>query len=171
MEQYIGEIRIFGGNYAPSGWALCNGQLLNIVEHEILFSLIGTTYGGDGQTTFALPDLRGRLALHMGPNPTTGTQYNLGQKGGTETVTLTSNQLPAHTHAVSAQSAAGTTNSPTNAFWATSGAMQYSTQAPNGTMNPQAVSIVGGDQYHENMMPYLPMNYIISLEGLWPQQN
>ncbi len=169
MESFIGEIRIFAGNYAPAGWAICDGTLLSISENEMLFSLIGTTYGGDGQTTFALPDFRGRVVISQGQNPTTGTTYTLGQKGGTETVTLTTQQMPVHTHNVQASSLAGTASSPANATWAKF--EQYSSQAPNGTMNPNTISSVGGNQAHNNMMPYLPINYIICVYGIFPQQS
>ncbi|MBM7647792.1 microcystin-dependent protein [Bacillus ectoiniformans] len=161
---------MFAGNYAPEKWALCQGQLISITENEALFSLIGTTYGGDGRTTFALPDYRGRVVVHQGQNPITGTMYPLGQKAGTETVTLTTAQLPEHTHVVHASSQAGTEPTPENNVWG-SGVQQYSTQAPNATMNPQTVSNVGGNQSHDNMMPYLTMNYIISLYGIYPQRS
>ncbi|BDH60583.1 tail Collar domain-containing protein [Lysinibacillus sp. PLM2] len=169
MDSYVGEIRLFAGNYAPQGWALCHGQMLYIAENELLFSLIGTTYGGDGQTTFALPDFRGRVVLSQGQNPTTGTNYTLGEKAGTETVTLSVDQLPNHTHGVQASSSSATVSSPENAYWASFA--QYSTQAPNGKMNPAAVSGVGGSVPHNNMMPYLSMNYIISLYGIYPQES
>lgn len=169
MEPYVGEIRIFAGNYAPQGWALCQGQILSIAEYDLLFALIGTTYGGDGQTTFALPDFRGRVVLSQGQNPATGTTFNMGQKAGTETVTLTTGQMPSHTHGMQASSLSGTTSSPTNAVWAQS--PQYSTSTPNGSMNPSTVSSVGGNQAHNNMMPYLPINYIICLYGIYPSQN
>ncbi|TSI05170.1 phage tail protein [Lysinibacillus sp. BW-2-10] len=168
MDSYVGEIRIFAGNYAPLGWALCHGQMLSISENELLFSLIGTTYGGDGQTTFALPDFRGRVVLSQGQNLTTGTTYTLGQKAGTETATLTVDQLPHHTHEVKASSASSTVSSPENAYWASFA--QYSNQAPNGTMNPAVVLSVGESLPHNNMMPYLSMNYIISLYGIYPQE-
>lgn len=169
MEAYVGEIKLFAGNYAPAGWAICNGTTLSIPGNEMLFSLIGTTYGGDGQTTFALPDFRGRVVLSQGQNPTTGTTYNVGQKAGTETVTLTLDQLPAHTHGVQASSNGPTTNNPEGAIWTTN--KQYSTLAPNGTMKPNTVSSVGGNGAHNNMMPFLPINYIICLYGLYPQQS
>lgn len=167
-EPYIGEIRMFAGNYAPVGWEFCHGQLLPIAEYDTLFMLIGITYGGDGQTTFGLPDLRGRIPVHMGQNPQTGTIFTPGQKAGTETVTLTLAQLPNHTHTVTASTIANT-NSPANAVWA-SGAMQFANTAPNGTMNPVTVSSVGGNNDHENRMPYLPINFIISLYGIYPSQ-
>jgi microcystin-dependent protein len=117
MEPYIGEIRMFAGNFAPQGWAFCNGQLLSIAENDVLFSLIGTTYGGDGQTTFALPDLRGRIPVHQGRS-TFGTIFPLGSTGGTETVTLTQAQIPSHSHPLYIQSGQGNLTMPENAFWA-----------------------------------------------------
>ncbi|GEC88325.1 phage tail protein [Brevibacillus brevis] len=169
-EPFLGEIRMFGGDYAPQGWALCNGQILSISEYDTLFSLIGTTYGGDGQTTFALPDLRGRIPLHQGKNPSTGTTYVMGEKNGVESVTLTVSQLPAHTHTVHASSQPGTQNSPANAVWAKN-AQQYSANAPDGVMNASSLSAVGGNQPHSNLMPYTVINFIIALYGIYPQQN
>lgn len=172
MDQYLGEIRMFAGNFAPVGWALCNGSLLSIAQYDALFALIGTTYGGNGQTTFALPDLRGRIPIHMGQNPSTGTTYNLGQAGGVETVTLTSQQMPAHTHQVYATTADGTQSSPANGLWAKSALNEYSTAtAPVTAMAANAVVPVGGNQPHDNIMPYQCINFIIATEGLWPPQN
>lgn len=171
MDPFIGEIRQFAGNFAPQGWAFCNGQLLPISGYEALFSLIGTTYGGDGQTTFALPDIRGRVVLHQGTNPTTGTSFNMGQKAGTETVTLTEQQLPNHTHGVSASASAGSIPNPTNAVWAKGQYNQYSVNPPNGTMNLNAVSNAGGGQAHDNMMPYFTISYIIALTGIYPTRS
>lgn len=171
MDPFIGEIRQFAGNYAPQGWAFCNGQVLSISENEALFSLIGTTYGGDGQTTFALPDFRGRVVLHQGSNPTTGTTFNIAQKGGTETVTLTEQQLPSHTHVVAATSDDGSTPNPSNALWAKGQYNQYSNAEPNGTMNVDAISSSGGSQGHDNMMPYLTVSYIIALTGIYPTRS
>lgn len=168
MDQFVGEIRLFAGDYAPDGWALCNGQLVSISENEILFSLIGTTYGGDGQTTFALPNFQGRVVVHQGQNPTTGTTFVNGQMGGAESVTLISSQLPAHTHQVKASSLDGTTPSPENAVWAKD--IQYSTQPPNGTMNATIVSSVGGNAPHNNVMPFLTISYIIALYGIYPTE-
>ncbi|MEK5232998.1 tail fiber protein [Lysinibacillus sp. FSL K6-0232] len=148
MEPYVGEIRMFAGNYAPEGWALCNGQIMSIAENELLYSLIGTTYGGNGQTTFALPNFQSRVVVHQGQNPTTSTNFVMGQAGGVETVTVTSAQLPAHTHQVTASSLDGTTPSPENAVWAKG--IQYSTQPPTGTMNPTSVSSAGGNTPHNN---------------------
>ncbi|HTZ19132.1 MAG TPA: tail fiber protein, partial [Dissulfurispiraceae bacterium] len=138
---YIGEIKMFGGNFAPVGWALCNGQLLPISENDALFNLIGTTYGGDGQTTFALPDLRSRIPVHA------GSGYTLAQTGGVETVTLTTTQIPSHTHMPQCNSGSGTQNSPAGNVWASAAsAKQFTDQAPNVTMNPAAMISSGGGQ-------------------------
>ncbi|BAU27072.1 microcystin-dependent protein [Aneurinibacillus soli] len=170
-EPYIGEIRMFAGNYPPIGWAFCDGSVLPISGNEVLFTLIGITYGGDGQTTFALPDLRGRIPIHMGTSSLSSATYVLGQKGGTETVTVTESQLPQHTHPVFAQSADGTTTSPNNAFWATSSINQYSKSEPTSTMKNTAISSIGGNQSHNNMMPFLAVTFIIALEGMYPSLN
>lgn len=166
---------MFAGNYAPEGWALCAGQLLPIAQHEALFALIGTTYGGDGQSTFALPDLRGRIPLHMGINPATGTAYHLAQSGGAERVTLTHEQLPAHTHVPNAQSTdVGTQASPENAVWASAGAVSQFTDAePDVIMSSQAVLPAGAPQPqpHENRMPYLAVSFIIALNGIFPTES
>lgn len=167
-QPYVGEIRIFAGNFAPAGWAFCDGSLIPIEDNETLFMLIGTTYGGDGQTTFALPDLRGRVPIHAGQSRLTGTNYSLGQLGGTEAVTLNSGQLPMHTHQVSASSQAGESTSLQNQVWASSSAKPYAAGAPTGAMNPAAIASSGGNQPHENMMPFLTTNYIISLFGIYP---
>ncbi|UIO40638.1 tail fiber protein [Brevibacillus brevis] len=169
-EPFLGEIRMFGGDFAPQGWALCEGQILSISEYDTLFSLIGFTYGGDGQTTFALPDLRGRIPLHQGKNPSTGTTFVIGEKNGVESVTLNVPQLPAHTHTVHASSQPGTQNSPTNAVWAKNSQL-YSTNAPDGLMNASSLSTVGGNQPHSNLMPFTVINFIIALYGIYPQQN
>lgn len=165
MEQYIGEIRMFSGNFAPMGWLLCQGQLLPISGNEALFSLLGTTFGGDGQTNFALPDLRGRVPLHV------SQAYPQGQKGGSETVTLTAQQLPAHTHTVGAQVAAGTSTHPEGALWAQASVSAFAAVNANQPMNPQAVAATGGNQPHENMMPFLCVNFIIATEGLYPSRD
>jgi microcystin-dependent protein len=169
-ESYLGEIRMFAGNFAPMGWALCNGQLLSIAENEALFSLLGTSYGGDGQSTFAVPDLRGRVPVHFGQSAAFGTTYHLGQTGGVETVTLSSQQLPAHSHAVSIQTVQGTTNDPANAVWAKSSLNQFGTGTPKGQMHPSAVGSSGGNQSHDNMMPATCIQFIISLQGYYPPQ-
>lgn len=172
-ECYVGEIRIFGGNFAPVGWAFCDGSILSISENETLFMLIGTTYGGDGQTTFALPDLRGRIPLHAGTNPRTGTTYVQGQMSGSETVTLISQQLPVHTHLVSANSTTGDSPTPSNHVWglSDSGKQYIESSTPNGTMSPSSILPVGGSQPHDNMMPFLTVNFIIALYGIYPPQN
>lgn len=170
MDPYLGEIRLFAGTYAPVGWALCNGAVIAISENEALFSLLGTTYGGDGTATFGLPDLRGRAPLHLGKNPS-GSNYVLGQKGGAEEVTLTMEQIPAHIHPVLASNAAGTGDSPAGSYFAaTATATQsvYSDQAPSGTMAPAAMTDAGGNQPHENMMPFMTITYIIATQGIYP---
>jgi microcystin-dependent protein len=162
---------MFAGNFAPAGWMFCDGQLLPISENETLFQLIGTTYGGDGQSTFALPDLRGRLPLHMGSNA--GQTFTLAQSAGTEEVTLTTQQIPIHTHPHMCSSGGGTTSSdPTNAVAAPADLSQYSTAGFDGATQmgtPACLSdITGGSQPHTNFMPYLCINFIISLFGLFP---
>ena len=168
---YVGEIRMFAGNFAPVGWALCQGQVLSISENDILFNLIGTTYGGDGQTTFALPDLRGRFPMHMGQGPGTSNRTQ-GQTGGVETVTLSLNQIPAHSHVPQAVSRDGNQRSPTNNSWAASqtGDFVYSSSAPTVQMNAGAIGAAGGSQPHDNMAPYVAVNFIISLYGVYPTQ-
>jgi microcystin-dependent protein len=164
---YVGEIRMFAGNFAPAGWAFCNGALLPISENEILFNLIGTTYGGDGVNTFALPNLQSRIPIHVGPG------YALGQSGGAETVTLTTGQIPAHSHVPLANSAAGGQQSPANGIWASSNPSlnNYSTVAPIVAMSANALGSTGGSQPHENMVPYLAVNFILSLFGIFPSQS
>lgn len=164
-QPYVGEIRMFGGNFAPAGWMFCEGQLLPISENETLFNLIGTTYGGDGQSTFALPDLRGRVPIHM------GNGFILAEAGGVEEVTLTVNQIPAHTHAMlaTANNAAGVV--PTGQVVAASSEVTvtpYGTDAPQTNLSPQAVTSVGGSQPHTNFQPYLCVDFIISLFGIFP---
>lgn len=164
-QPYVGEIRMFAGNFAPAGWMFCEGQLLSISENEVLFQLIGTTYGGDGQSTFALPDLRGRLPLHQ--NAPGG--FPLAATGGAEAVTLTVNQIPAHAHPVLASSGAGSASSPQNNVLATTVGNIYSgVTGMQVNMSAQAVSGTGGSQPHNNFQPYLCVNFIISLFGLFP---
>jgi microcystin-dependent protein len=170
-DQYIGEIRLFTGNYAPEGWALCDGTELPINGYQELFSLIGTTYGGDGQTTFRLPDLRGRIPIHAGTNPQTGTMFLLGDQGGVETVTLTGSQMPAHTHQVNVDAHEGTSAQLTGKFFANSNINQYSSNPANSTLSQDTVGFAGGNQPHDNMMPYLVLNFIIATHGLYPSQN
>ncbi|RJX39229.1 phage tail protein [Paenibacillus pinisoli] len=162
-DQYVGEIRMFAGNYAPQGWALCNGQLLSISQHEVLYVLLGTTYGGDGRTTFALPDLRGRVPIHN------NNTIPLGSLGGSEKVTLTSQQLPAHTHMASATANTGDQSSPANGVWAA--ITNYSEDASKiVSMNANAVAPAGGSQAHDNMMPSTAVSFIIALEGIFPSE-
>jgi microcystin-dependent protein len=162
-QPYVGEIRIFAGNFAPAGWMFCEGQLLPISENETLFQLIGTTYGGDGQSTFALPDLRGRIPLHQGNNLT------LAEQGGAEEITLTVNQIPAHSHPLLAANAVGNDPNPNNHVLAESSAVSlYQSASPAAAMAPQSISSTGGSQPHTNFQPYLCVNFIISLFGIFP---
>ena len=167
-DPFIGEIRLFGGSFAPLGWAFCNGQSLPIADYDALYNLVGTTYGGDGVTTFALPDLRGRLPLHQGPG------YTLGQSGGVESVTLTTQQVPSHTHVVNGTSANASTTSPAGNVPATMGAVTtflYGTDAPPSSLSPQAVGLTGGNQPHDNLQPYLCVSFIIATAGIYPTPN
>lgn len=162
-QPYVGEIRMFAGNFAPAGWMFCEGQLLPISENETLFNLIGTTYGGDGQETFALPDLRGRLPLHM------GNGFVLAETGGAEAITLTVNQIPAHSHPLLASSSGATLATPINNVLAESVTINsYIEDVTNSNMNPATVSAVGGNQPHTNFQPYLCIDFIISLFGIFP---
>ena len=164
-DPFVAEIRIFPFNFAPRGWAFCNGQLLPISQNTALFSLLGTTYGGDGQSTFGLPDLRGRVPVHQ------GNGYQLAQTGGTETETLTTAQVPAHTHALRASAAAGTNSAPGNAVLAATGAVNsYGSGTPDQAMTADALARSGGSQPHDNMAPFLAVSYIISLFGVFPSQ-
>jgi len=164
-QPYVGEIRMFAGNFAPAGWAFCDGSILPISENVTLFQLIGTAYGGDGQSTFALPDLRSRVPMHQ------GNGFTLAQTGGEETVTLTVGQIPAHTHVPQANSGTGTQTSPAGNVWANSANFPYSSNAPAAAMDPAAVGSAGGSQPHDNMIPFLVVNFIISLFGVFPTQN
>jgi microcystin-dependent protein len=171
-EPYVGEIRMFGGNFAPQGWAFCNGALLPISENDVLFNLIGTTYGGDGQATFALPDLQGRVPVHAGQGPGISQNYQLGEKAGGESVTLTAQQIPVHTHAFMATTAAASSNDPGGQVIAQSGQRAVYTQdSTNTNLAPSAVSSIGGSQPHDNMAPYLCISFIISLFGVFPSQS
>ena len=165
---YVGEIRLFAGNFAPAGWELCTGQLLPIAQFDTLFVLIGTTYGGDGQNTFALPDLRGRVPLHQGTG--SGASRVIGEAGGTERVTLSVAQLPPHSHAVRASSAAATGGTPGGAVLAATSIASYGSGTPNIPMSAAAFPAEAGSQPHENMAPYLALNYIIALYGIFPSQ-
>ena len=172
-DPYVGEIRMFGGSFAPDRWLFCRGQTLSISENEVLFQLIGTTYGGDGVRTFNLPNLAGRLPMHQGTNPGTGTTFVLGQSAGVESVTLTTQQIPNHSHPLLATSDVATVNAPTNnVLGATTGAttLAYGTDNPKITLAPGSISKVGGNLPHDNMQPYLCVNFIISLTGIFPSQ-
>jgi microcystin-dependent protein len=166
---YIGQIKIFAGNFPPRDWVFCDGRLLSISENDALFALIGTTYGGDGQVTFGVPDLRGRLAINQGPGPGLSS-YSMGQALGSETVTLTQAQLPVHTHAVTANNASGGVT-PNGLTWAVSSQQAYGPSASLQTMNPASVMASGGNQPHNNMMPNLAVNFILSLFGIFPPQS
>jgi microcystin-dependent protein len=162
---YVGEIRLFAGSFAPAGWMFCDGQLLPISENETLFNLIGTTYGGDGQSTFGLPDLRSRVPIHRGPN------HQLAESGGVESVTVTINQTPTHNHAFLASLNPASIASPQDTVLAESSAINmWINDPPSAQLAPNAVTPVGGSQPHENMQPFLVISFIISLFGIFPHQ-
>lgn len=163
-EPFLSEIRIVSFGFAPKGWALCNGQLLPINQNQALFALLGTTYGGDGQVNFALPNLQGRIPIHF------GNGHTLGESSGEENHTLNSNEFPTHIHAVSASSADPNQGLPTGNMWA-NGAGAYSNSMPDSTMNPASIGSSGGSQPHTNMQPYLVVNFIIALQGIFPSRN
>jgi microcystin-dependent protein len=168
-DPYIGEIRMFGGSFAPAGWAFCNGATIPISENDALFTLIGTTYGGDGQETFKLPDLQGRIPIHQGGV----SNHVIGELGGVESVTLTTAQIPKHNHPVVATTNQGNLPDPGNnlvARSATPNIFRYTSDQPDVQLAPQSVSPVGGSQPHDNLAPYLCINYIISLFGIFPSQ-
>jgi len=168
---FLSEIRIFSFNFAPKGWAQCNGQLMPINQNQALFSLLGTTYGGNGQTTFALPDLRGRAPFHISGS------FLQGQSAGEEFHTLTSSEMPAHTHpltgnnAVVGAAANATVATPTSNYWANSGKNVFATGQPNSSMSPATTTNTGGSQPHENRSPFLVLNYCIALVGAFPSRN
>jgi microcystin-dependent protein len=170
-DPFVGEIRLFGGNFAPQGWALCNGQLLAIAQNTALFSLLGTNYGGDGRTTFALPDLRGRAPIHMGQGSGL-TPRSIGSVSGRETVALTTQECPVHSHSASGANGANQP-SPVGNFWSTDpngNTAAYSTTA-NSVMSLAAIGAAGAGQPHDNMQPYLAVNYIIALAGVFPPRS
>lgn len=171
-QPYVGEIRMFAGNFAPLGWLFCDGSLQPISEYETLFNLIGTTYGGDGQSTFALPDLRGRVPIHQGQSFGT-SNYVIGESGGVESVTLTAQQIPSHSHTLSASSGAGTSSAPGgNVPALVVGNLYVGTPSgPTANLAPAAVGTAGGSQPHENMQPFLCVSFIISLFGIFPSPN
>lgn len=165
-EPFLAEVRIISFNFAPKGWALCNGQLLPINQNQALFSLLGTTYGGDGRVNFALPDLRGRTPIHMGDG------FIQGQRGGETSHTVNQSEMPQHTHMVYGTKNTPNSKEPQNKLWAPSTANPYSNALTNaGTMSPTSVTATGGSQPHENMQPYLALNFIIALQGIFPSQN
>lgn len=173
QEPFIGNVILFGGTYAPQGWAFCDGSLMPISQYDTLFSLIGTTYGGDGQNTFALPDLRSRIPIHQGQGVGLGN-YIIGQVAGTETVALLPGQLPQHSHSVLTNSGAANSLDPTNNFLGTQSTLQeyIPGASANSVMNAAMVAnSTGGGQPHDNIMPSIALNYIIALEGIYPQQN
>ena len=170
-EPFIGEIRIFAGNFAPKDWQFCNGQILPIAQYTALFSLLGTYYGGNGTTNFALPNLTGRVPVSAGQAPGMAP-YSLGETGGASTVTLVTTEMAAHTHAPLAATGAGTETAPTAAIWSTSSTRdkQFGSTAPDVQMAANILDPVGGGQAHENMAPYLVVNYIIAMAGIFPQR-
>jgi microcystin-dependent protein len=169
-DPYIGEIRMFGGNFAPAGWAFCAGQSIPISENDALFTLIGTTFGGDGQENFNLPDLQGRIPIHQGGFGA----HVIGEQGGVESVTLTTQQMPVHNHPVVATTSQGNNADPGNhvlARSATAGVFLYVDDIPDVQLAAASVTVVGGSQPHDNVAPYQCINYIISLFGIFPSQN
>jgi microcystin-dependent protein len=166
-DPYIGEIRMFGGNFAPAGWAFCDGSLIPISENDTLFNLIGTTYGGDGQSTFALPNLQSRVPVHQGAG------FVIGQAAGTESETLTVSQIPSHNHNLMGSSSTASSTDPAGNVGArltVAAVFPYGTDNPPQPVSPQAVAPTGGSQPHNNMQPYLCVNFIISLFGIFPSQ-
>ena len=172
MDSFIATIILFAGNFAPRGWAFCQGQILSIAQNTALFSLLGTTYGGNGQTTFALPDLRGRVPIHPGQGPGLAS-FSLGEVGGTATTTLLTTNMPSHNHSFVAVSEAGDLSAPAGAFLANSGALdkEYKISGTQVPMNVAAVGLTGGSQPFNSMQPYLALNYIICMEGIFPSRN
>ena len=164
-QPYLSEIRIFSFSYAPIGWAQCNGQFLPINQNQALFSLLGTTYGGNGQTNFALPELRGRVPMHVGGG------HTLGQKAGEEFHTLNTGELPAHTHQAIASANGPTVTAPTNNFWSSKTGFTSYGKSADMPMSPTAIGNTGGSQPHENRSPYLTLNYCIALQGIFPSQS
>ncbi|HEY4415389.1 MAG TPA: tail fiber protein [Verrucomicrobiae bacterium] len=171
-DPYVGEIRMFAGNFAPVGWALCNGQLMSVSQNQVLFAIIGTIYGGDGINTFGLPNLQGRVPIHWG-NSSTGSYYSIGQTGGSENVTLLPNQLPPHSHPVNVVNGGGTQASPSGnllAIESTGTSLDYSNATANATMNSAMIGINNGSQPHPNLQPFQCITFIISLQGIFPSR-
>lgn len=169
-EPFIGEIRMFGGNFAPKGWAFCDGRLLAIATNSALFAILGTTFGGNGTTTFALPDLRGRVPMSFGNGPGL-TPRVLGEMSGEEKHTLISPEMPAHNHVVSCNNSGANAGRPGGALPGVSGTSIYDSAADGSTMNPQMIGIAGGNQAHNNIQPYTVLNFIIALQGIFPSRN
>ncbi|RMH16214.1 MAG: phage tail protein [Acidobacteria bacterium] len=171
-EPFVGEIRMFAGNFAPRGWAFCDGQLLAVSQNDALFSLLGTIYGGDGRTTFALPDLRGRIPIHAGTGPGLSPR-RLGAKFGTEEETITVNQLPSHSHDFRASNSASTTTLPQNQALTRADQNIYRDATPSSFVNmaTSALGNVGGSRSHNNLMPFLCINFIIALFGIYPSRH
>jgi microcystin-dependent protein len=172
MDPFVAEIRIFPFNFAPKGWALCNGQLLPIAQNTALFSLLGTFYGGDGKSNFALPNLQRSVPLGQGQS-TTGSQYDLGQTDGSDTVTLLQSEIPAHTHQVKATALdpGDVSIASSNSIFALSDGGTLYQDAANTQLAPQAIAPTGGDQPHNNLMPYLVLNFCIALQGVYPPRS
>lgn len=169
-EPFVGEVRMFAGNFSPRGWAFCDGQLLAVSQNDALFSLLGTIYGGDGRTTFGLPDLRGRIPIHAGHGPGL-SERRLGSKGGAENVTLTVNQLPSHHHVINAENTAATGNSPQDALIGDSPSIDLFTEStPTENLSSQSITSVGGSRSHTNLMPFLCVHFIIALFGIYPSR-
>ena len=167
-EPFLGEIRMFAGNFAPRGWALCNGQLVSIAQNTALFSILGTTYGGNGETTFALPDLQGRVPMHVGAG------FVEGESGGEQAHTLLTAEIPVHTHLANGSTSKGNKASPAGNVWAADAAgvtAEYQSGAPNTTLSPGAIGNAGSGQPHNNLQPFLVVNFIIALEGIFPSRN
>lgn len=170
-DPFIGEVQWFAGNFAPRGWALCDGQLLAISQNSALFSILGTTYGGDGRTTFALPDVRGRVMVHAGTGPGL-TNRRLGQRGGTEIETLTADKMPSHTHTQRASGGSATAVVPNGNVLASPGRTRlYDSGVANADMDASAITSTGGSQSHNNMQPYQALNCIIAVQGTFPSRN
>ncbi len=169
-DQFLAEIRIFAGNFPPTGWAFCNGQIMPLSQNTALFALLGTTYGGDGKSTFALPDLQGSFPMHPGQGPGLSL-YDLGQQGGSQFVTLLESEMPAHAHFASARSSLSTQTTPAGNLWSgNADANQYVEDTPNVQMAVQEIGMAGGSLPHNNMPPYLALNFIIALQGIFPQR-
>jgi microcystin-dependent protein len=169
-DPFLGELKLFPYNFAPRGWAFCNGQILSIAQNTALFSLLGTTYGGNGQTTFALPDLRGRVPISSGQGPGLSS-YSLGQVGGSENETLLIQQMPAHTHLVQATTEHATRSQPGGKVPAAVSAGAYGGPATDATMAPNMIGMAGNSQPHNNLSPYLTLNWCIALTGIFPSRN